>query len=53
MDLIIGLLTIALVAQVLKFMGVSKGDLGCLTILVVLFALPLIAKVGSFVSGLF
>ena len=53
MELIIGLLTFILVAITLKILGVEKGDLGCMTVLVILFALPLIAKVGRFVLNLF
>ena len=53
MELIIGLLTFILIAITLKVLGVDEGNLYWMTILVILFALPLITKVGEYVLNLF
>lgn len=51
MNLIIGLITIILVIKILKLCGV-KEDIGCLTILIIVFGLPIIAGLGETVINL-
>lgn len=51
MELIVGLLTILLIVTILRLCGV-KEDIGCLTFLIIVFGLPLIASVGKSVLSL-
>lgn len=53
MDLLVGLLTIILITYILKCMCINREYIACLTILIVLFALPIISEIGNYVLDLF
>lgn len=53
MSLIVGVLTIILVAKMLRVLGVYEEDLGCMTIIVLLIGLPFISNMGQTVINLF
>lgn len=51
MSLLVGLITIILIAKILKMIGVE--EIGCWTIITIMFILPMITHVGDFVLSLF
>lgn len=51
MELLIGIITIFLIAKTLKVLGVE--EVGCMTLIVILIGLPFIKNIGAHVIDLF